>query len=169
MLTNGHKGSSSRTEVKSLHRIAQVRNEKNISIKEAALKLGITQAQASLQEKPTSDLTLPQLNAWSKLLGVSAGNLLTSDNEKDRSILDDLTEKQVKQMVSLVNELELSELGFNRQIASDLGRKSNDSNLYVRSGVGRKPVPIISMLKTQFIEAFSKITNVAKEFGLEDE
>jgi transcriptional regulator with XRE-family HTH domain len=66
----------SKTTVKPLHRIGQVRQEQGVSVRSVARRLGISMQDVRDQEHPTSDLQLSQLMQWQQVLEVPLADLL---------------------------------------------------------------------------------------------
>jgi transcriptional regulator with XRE-family HTH domain len=59
-----------------LHRIAAVRQQQQVSLRNAARRLGLSLTDVRRQELPDSDLTLSQLLRWQQVLEVPVGELL---------------------------------------------------------------------------------------------
>ena len=60
----------------SLHRVAEVRREENVSLRTCARQLNTTVADVKQQLKVSTDLTIRQLRAWQGVLGVPLSELL---------------------------------------------------------------------------------------------
>jgi transcriptional regulator with XRE-family HTH domain len=66
--------------IRRLHRVAELRRRKHVSVREAANRSGFTAEQIRLLEKPTCDMLLSDLYRWQQLLGVSVTELLVDTN-----------------------------------------------------------------------------------------
>ena len=69
------------SSIKTLHRIASVRECQGMSLSSCARRLGITLTEARHQEKPTTDLTLSQLMAWREVLDVPLSELIGNPDD----------------------------------------------------------------------------------------
>lgn len=59
-----------------LHRIAEVRQQQQVSLRNVARRLGISITDARRQEQAESDLSLSQLHCWQQVLNVPVAELL---------------------------------------------------------------------------------------------
>jgi transcriptional regulator with XRE-family HTH domain len=59
-----------------LHRIATVRRQQQVSLRNVARRLGLSLTEVRRQERPESDLTLSQLLRWQQILDVPVAELL---------------------------------------------------------------------------------------------
>jgi transcriptional regulator with XRE-family HTH domain len=59
-----------------LHRIANVRQQQQVSLRNVARRLGLSLTEVRRQERPESDLTLSQLLCWQQILEVPVAELL---------------------------------------------------------------------------------------------
>ncbi|MDA1040801.1 MAG: helix-turn-helix transcriptional regulator [Planctomycetota bacterium] len=61
---------------RAFHRVAEVRQRQQVSLRNAARRLGVSIAEVRRQERAESDLTLSQLLRWQQVLSVPVGELL---------------------------------------------------------------------------------------------
>jgi transcriptional regulator with XRE-family HTH domain len=61
---------------RALHRIADVRRQQGVSLRNAARRLGVSIGEVRRQERNASDLTLSQLLRWQQVLEVPVAELL---------------------------------------------------------------------------------------------
>jgi transcriptional regulator with XRE-family HTH domain len=66
---------------RTLHRLAEIRHQQNLSYRSVARRLGTSIEQVRQQEKPASDLPLSELYRWQEALGVPVADLLVEMDE----------------------------------------------------------------------------------------
>lgn len=72
-----------------LHRLAEVRQQQQISLRNVARRLGISITDARRQEQAASDLTLSQLLGWQQVLDVPVAELLVeADGQLSGPVLE---------------------------------------------------------------------------------
>ncbi len=82
MLAHSSRGATGPEKcVRPLHRLANVREEQNISLTRAAKRLSIDIAEARRQSLETTDLLLSQLYRWREVLEVPVGELVIEPDE----------------------------------------------------------------------------------------
>ena len=59
-----------------LHRLREIRNQQDISIRSLSRRMNVTASEVRMQEDPHFDLRLSALYQWQQALGVSASELL---------------------------------------------------------------------------------------------
>ena len=63
-------------QIKPLHRLQEIRNQQDISIRSLSRRMNVTASEVRMQEKPDFDLRLSTLYRWQQALGVPAAELL---------------------------------------------------------------------------------------------
>ena len=63
-------------QIKPLHRLQEIRNQQDISIRSLSRRMNVTASEVRMQEKPDFDLRLSILYRWQQALGVPAAELL---------------------------------------------------------------------------------------------
>jgi transcriptional regulator with XRE-family HTH domain len=63
-------------QTKPLHRLQEIRNQQDISIRSLSRRMNVTASEVRIQEKPDFDLRLSTLYRWQQALGVPAAELL---------------------------------------------------------------------------------------------
>jgi transcriptional regulator with XRE-family HTH domain len=77
-VVNGTNGVSRQAsdQVKPLHRLQEIRNQQDISIRSLSRRMNVTASEVRMQEEPDFDLRLSTLYRWQQALGVPAAELL---------------------------------------------------------------------------------------------
>jgi transcriptional regulator with XRE-family HTH domain len=65
-----------REQTKPLHRLQEIRNQQDISIRSLSRRMNVTASEVRMQEKPDFDLRLSTLYRWQQALGIPAAELL---------------------------------------------------------------------------------------------
>jgi transcriptional regulator with XRE-family HTH domain len=63
-------------QTKPLHRLQEIRNQQDISIRSLSRRMNVTASEVRMQEEPDFDLRLSTLYRWQQALGVPAAELL---------------------------------------------------------------------------------------------
>ena len=63
-------------QAKPLHRLQEIRNQQDISIRSLSRRMNVTASEVRMQEEPDFDLRLSTLYRWQQALGVPAAELL---------------------------------------------------------------------------------------------
>ena len=61
---------------RSLHRLREIRNQQDISVRSLARRMNVTAGEVRMQEDPTFDLRLSTLYRWQQALNIPAAELL---------------------------------------------------------------------------------------------
>ncbi|MDO5552209.1 MAG: helix-turn-helix domain-containing protein [Planctomycetia bacterium] len=101
-------------EQRRYHRIAEVRKSQGMSLTWCAKRLGISTQVARLQEQPTTDLTIAQLNAWREVLDVPLAEILEhwgieNDPIRNRALLLK-TMKTARQIQKTAQEIRIKRM-----------------------------------------------------------
>ena len=73
--------SREKESVKPLHRLREIRNQQDISIRSLSRRMNVTASEVRMQEDPQFDLRLSTLYRWQQALGVPASELLVEPND----------------------------------------------------------------------------------------
>jgi transcriptional regulator with XRE-family HTH domain len=68
-------------QTKPLHRLQEIRNQQDISIRSLSRRMNVTASEVRMQEEPDFDLRLSTLYRWQQALGVPAAELLVEAGE----------------------------------------------------------------------------------------
>jgi transcriptional regulator with XRE-family HTH domain len=68
-------------QTKPLHRLQELRNQQDISIRSLSRRMNVTASEVRMQEEPDFDLRLSTLYRWQQALGVPAAELLVEAGE----------------------------------------------------------------------------------------
>ena len=83
-VVNGGANEASRQakeQTKPLHRLQEIRNQQDISIRSLSRRMNVTASEVRMQEEPDFDLRLSTLYRWQQALGVPAAELLVEAGE----------------------------------------------------------------------------------------
>ena len=73
--------SREKESVKPLHRLREIRNQQDISIRSLSRRMNVTASEVRMQEDPQFDLRLSTLYRWQQALGVPASELLVEPDD----------------------------------------------------------------------------------------
>ncbi len=125
-------------QTKQLHRLQEIRNQQDISIRSLSRRMNVTASEVRMQEEPDFDLRLSTLYRWQQALGVPAAELLVEADDG----------------LSAPIQLRARLLRMMKTIATILDQPQTD-----------RTINLIANLKSDILEVMPEVENVDRWHG----